>query len=482
MSNQVQGQFFIDSLSIVNQYDESVDIKNLATNFKLYESIYNKFITGEISIIDGLDLLKNYRFTGQEFIRFSIKQAEGVGDTSDSEFSIDKTFRIYKVDNINRMKDTIQTYVLRFCDPKMLTVRKKKISKVMRGRYDQMLQNLLIDEANFRVQDFDLWEETSPDNKQFLAPNLSIVGCMDYIIANSNTDDNGAYRNSCFFYQSVNGGFRFASFETMASMEFPLEFSYSLRNNILDTDEENINSEKGLNTQILRLEKPEQFNTLEGTVNGAYSSFMRVYDPIRKIEEEDYYDMKETFDRNQKGHISGYPMMMLEENERIMSTHNLIDGQVSPDVKEIDVELPANQEYDALIHYDQIQPNAFDNSSTLGDAVYEGRTLEHNGVLERKALMEMLQQNRLIVTIPFRTDISAGIVIKLNIPSSSSAQDGGDREDKVNDNRYLITDIAFSGDPMKNQGVCNLEVVKESYARDISKEQPLENVAPPRET
>ncbi len=71
--NYVAGEFFIDSFTLINQYQESLDISSLCSNFTLYESIYNKFLTGEVHIIDGLNLPRNFRLTGQEYIRIAIR-------------------------------------------------------------------------------------------------------------------------------------------------------------------------------------------------------------------------------------------------------------------------------------------------------------------------------------------------------------------------------------------------------------------------
>ena len=76
------------------------------------------------------------------------------------------------------------------------------------------------------------------------------------------------------------------------------------------------------------------------------------------------------------------------------------------------------------------------------------------------------------MTIPLRTDLSAGLIIKLNIKSPELAGDGV-IEDKVNDNRYLITDLSITADPLTKRGVCHLEYVKESYATKIETFEPL---------
>ncbi len=101
------GAFYIDAFSLVNQYNETVDIRGLVINFQLFESIFKKFVKGEVSIFDGMNLLKNFRFTGQEFIRISIKQRDVGSQPAPKEFSIDKTFTI--VDAINH-RDGIRHY------------------------------------------------------------------------------------------------------------------------------------------------------------------------------------------------------------------------------------------------------------------------------------------------------------------------------------------------------------------------------------
>ena len=78
--NMQGGVFSIDAINLVNQEGESVDIQTMVHTFRLYESIYNKFVTGDIHIIDGLDILKNFKLVGDEYIRVAIKQIEGMGE------------------------------------------------------------------------------------------------------------------------------------------------------------------------------------------------------------------------------------------------------------------------------------------------------------------------------------------------------------------------------------------------------------------
>ena len=50
--NYAAGEFFVESFTLVNQYNESVDLTNMVSNFQLYESIFNKLVTDDVSVLD----------------------------------------------------------------------------------------------------------------------------------------------------------------------------------------------------------------------------------------------------------------------------------------------------------------------------------------------------------------------------------------------------------------------------------------------
>ena len=472
--NYAVGEFVVEAFTLINQYNESLEITNMVMGFKLYDSIFNKFVTGEVSVADGLNLPKNFRLTGQEYIRISIKQKEGNDEEAEEAFSIDKTFRIYKLDNIIRVDEITQAYVLRICDPRMFYARKKKISQTLRGRYDQILQNALIDVGKFKVEEFDAWEQTKPDNKQLICPNWSVAQLTDYIVNNSQVGENHAFKNDMFFYQTLNGGFRFQSFDSMCTQEFPIPFS-NIPRNTSQTEDENLNAPLGLNSAILVYKKPQMFDTLQATVGGAYASTLKVYDPIRKLEEENVYDLESSMKKG--NHVSGHPMLYVDDLERVLTAGEVTEMTTSPEVSETDVDIQPTQEFGGVIINDYHNQHSFDNATSLSEPeVFESRKLNDSGVLERRALLDILQQHRIQVTIPLRTDLSVGMIIKF-VMTTPETMGEGDKADKVNDDRYLITDLAVEGDTVSKTGTCTLECVKESYAQKIATAKPLEEVS-----
>ena len=95
MENRKAGEFFITSISLTNQHKESVEISKLITGFRMYESIFKKYCTAEIHFIDGLNLIKNFRFTGQEYVRIAVKMKVGIGEKADNLDSVE-VYQIFR--------------------------------------------------------------------------------------------------------------------------------------------------------------------------------------------------------------------------------------------------------------------------------------------------------------------------------------------------------------------------------------------------
>jgi hypothetical protein len=176
-------------------------------------------------------------------------------------------------------------------------------------------------------------------------------------------------------------------------------------------------------------------------------------------------------------HISGFPMLYTDDMERVLRPNEIVDPAVSPTIDEIDVDINPIEEFDSLIIRDYHNQHSFDNATSLSDPeVFESRKLNDSGVLERRALLDILQQHRIQVTIPLRTDLSVGTIIKF-VMTTPETMGEGDKADKVNDDRYLITDLAVEGDTVSKTGTCILECVKESYAQKIETAKPLDEVS-----
>jgi hypothetical protein len=477
----ISGQFSVESIALVNQHQQSIDIRDLVQEFRLNESIHNKFCSATFAIADGIDLIKNFKMTGQEFIRISIKQKEGTPEEpiadAVSENSIDKTFRIFKIDNLKQdvRNAPMQMYLIRCVEPRLYTCRRTRLSRVFRGSYDDILENIFVNHAKIAIEEFDHWEETLPDNIQFIAPNWTVGSVIDHCLNHASKGNDSVWRNGMFFYQTLNGGFRLKSIDQMFQDEFPVTFSMYPRN-AADVVGLDLNAPGGLNSQIISMEKPQIFDTLQGTVGGAYASKLEAYDPVRKLSEDASYDIEETFKRQSDKHLSKFPMLHIDKGkgEFFLTTENQTDPMIPPKITELDNDLAPNEynhdQREALVVNTYSMNHSWDNASDITvDPLHRGVESKDNSRLERIALLETLEQNRCIITIPLRTDLSVGTIIKLEVPPQQPSVEGHKHTDQLNDNRYLITDIAVHAQPQKHRGHMVLECSKESYKKEPAK-------------
>jgi len=256
----------------------------------------------------------------------------------------------------------------------------------------------------------------------------------------------------------------------MATQEFPLVFSYIPRS-ADSQDGVDLNAPQGQNTQILQYSKPQMFDTLRGTVGGAYASLMKSYDPLRKLEGDIIFDLEESHAKGD--HVSGHPMVMTGENEVTYRANTITDPNESPSYDEIDIDLPINEAYESVVLYTNTPNHDFDNSDSVGaEDTFVGDVFKDNASLERRALMENLQQHRIMVTIPVRTDLSVGTVVKLGLPSAESQHDGASTKDVLNDDRYLIIEHCVDFNPLTKKGVSTIECVKQSYTKKVKDHKP----------
>ena len=384
-----------------------------------------------------------------------------------------------------RHNDNLQYYRLDFVDPTLFIANTERFSKVLRGRFTDLLFKFLRFSLGVPLDKIGHWEMTESENNQVICPNWKGTKVIDYLVNNADMGTNSSWRNGLFFYQTMIRGkqsqqFNFKSIDSMCSGE---------ESNVNDKIGTTINkvhkfhlkpSSSAGDTmnreQIIRFRRPQVFDTLVGTVKGAYASHSKTYDSVRKIEKETIYDIEETMDRG-SFHVSQYPLIRTEnvlENgyEKAFTTGNPIAEEFPP-VKDLphQFQMPPNKQKNNMVVYDFDSNHDFDNSSDLSsDEAFVGHKVKDNSVLERQALKEILNQYRVEIIIPIRTDISVGTIIELVIPEAEVQDDTSSTKDKINDNRYLVADMSLSANIQAGEGILTLECLKESYAQKIERD------------
>lgn len=447
-NHQEYGKVELEEVSIQyqNQEDDKIDIQLLVSSISLYESIYSKHTTGKMLVVDGRNLIKNLSLTGQELL--TIKYRLPYKTESGKEEVIERKFRIYKITNVLKQEETdiLQGYNVFFCEPNAFRTKEERISKTLRGSHKQMIESLFTDlEISEDVQNI---EETEGEKHQFIVPNWSINRTLDWVVNNANPIKKNSYKNSMFLYQTLDGQYHLKSMDSMLEESYPYIFSHIIKQNNSQISEE----EK--NRIILQASKPQEFDTLHGTSTGTYSSMLKVYDPIRKIEEINVYDIKDTTSRRNE---------VSENTANSEMQGSIIKPLVSSeeDTGRYGEKPFAERKFNTTILNDYTTTHAFDNAKKLSDTeVFEGVKHIDNSRLERHSLMGILQQNRIEVMVPLQTEVQVGQKIKLGLPLGQIAIEDSPKVQE--DTTYLIISLATHINATNMVGTTNLECSKES--------------------
>lgn len=469
--------FDLKSIHLVNQEQMSINLRDLISGFQIYESIQDKFISGEVVFVDGVNLPKLFRFTGQEYIRISMTDGR-----EDSPLH-DMTFRVSKQTNqVRNDVGILQGYKLNIEDPSLIKAYTKRISKVFRGKQSDMLKNILLkgsendkNTLGLSEEDLGIWQDTESDNNQFICPNWTIMSAIAHFIEEADYSTDSLWRNGMFFYQTFDGKFNLKSIDEMCNTnEDDIQhFVYKPHSGGLDS----LDSDK---KQILEVSKPISFNTIRGTISGMYASKSETYDPITGVVKENVYDIEETIGRGKSPHVTnqGAPILRTLSTLRVgeelgLSTKDVESGMDTPEVIQVpkwNNEAP-NKQKDNLVLYNHNHNHDFDdNKDFTSNDVFVGDKVTNNSKLERLALKELLKQEIISIILPIRTDVSVGNVIQLAIPEPEIQDEKSDTKDTINDNRYLVINKCITVNNAKHKGSLHLECVKETFS-EITEEK-----------
>ncbi len=488
---KIQGECIIDSICLVNQDDDIIDISQVCSNINFFESIDQYFCSGRLSVVDSRELIKNFKLVGQESLTVKIRPRDDT-NTQDGyatkENSIFRTFRIYSITD-EKVLDTInaKTYVLHFVDPKYFLTNQKRISKVLFGSWSDILlkeyRELCFKDREEPANLTDHWEKSDGENKQLVCPDWTFTELTDYIVATAKElETKSPFENDMFFYDTIFGGVnRFMSFAKMLTLETPVTFDTYPRIDIATgEDDPNMNAPyTGLNTQILEFERPKRANLIEAILGGAYASKLTSYDPIRKIDRVMSYDSGETYHKiKEKNNI--FPLVKLDYAEKV-SKATRSDGQNVPDILDQYQTLSLNETLSAdALSFDRINPtNIFSVSDQLVDSTssenkqeYIANEFKDDALCKRNSLLLLMDQLKISVVIPFRTDISCGTMIRLSLPLVEPNSEKA--SNKMDNGSYLITKVNHEIEPIMNRGIMRLECIKIGYDTDLVNYTPLD--------
>jgi hypothetical protein len=411
----------------------TVDIRSMMVEISYYEDIFRGSVTGEILISDSISMIDRLGLCGGEFLNLIFKK--GAGEVS-------KIFRIYRVSERILQKQELEVYTLHFCSEEFFYSEQKKISKAYKGKRiseiatDVLSKELLIQNKYINIHETKgLYDLIVP----YKSPFETLQWLTNYALADT-------YSGADFMFFENSGGFNFVSLQKLYTQAAYDSYKYDIKNiGDLGSDSELQRDFKGFKSYTYL----DTFDTLYGTVNGAFASKTLSVDPTTRR----FFETN--FDYNKDYYLKN---VQLNDSRVINNTPNREKKLM-------------NEMYDStykvvVSNREQVKAKGISGEPW---AVQNDNATE-TYVPYRTAQMSLSHYTRLKVVLSGDPNLSVGKIIKVTLPSSASKSDGvGYNEGEIDyyhSGRYLISAVRhmIKADLRYE---CVLEVVKDSLGTGL---------------
>jgi hypothetical protein len=431
---------------IIKSEDTSVDITTVVSSINIYQSIYDPFVTGDISIIDvpSNRVTKNFRGgivgKGEELI-FNLS-------TKTTAVSRDKTinaekFYIYKVSMLplesageQGIFKQITTY--HFCSKGMIENEFKKIRKSYKDKISTIVSNI-----GQKYLSLDVVVDEETDSKQkVIIPNLSPMKAIMWLttraysgssgqsttVSNKNTSKDSKQNHNFVFYEDIDRVHHFTSIGSLMKKE-----------PAIGTKEDD-----GITIRMM----PDN-NVVSGKINQksfeALQHIAKEFSPLNNIKDGMYASTCLTFDITRKKYAKTtlrYDELFKKQNH--LYDRQLVDKNFSPTTS------PINAVYDnpeTVIKYYPKATKLYSVDEKPGNPDNPSNNVD-KWLLQRIASMAAMDQFGIDVEIKGNVGISLGDVVFFGRPQVDSVGTKESR-DPFFVGKFLITKIKHT---LENRG------------------------------
>jgi len=427
--------FYLEKINIVTPKN-IINIKSLFVELSYYEDIFRGTVSGHVLISDSISIIDRLGLSGNDFLELKFRKSKLVEEGQ----SISKYFRIFRVGERVLNNAETENYSLHFCSEELFLSEQTKVSKAYDGKtIEEIVTDIL--NKHMQIDKKYLNIESTEGPYDFVIPYKKPFDAINWLASYAIPTKAKTVKGADFVFFENSQGFNFRSIQSLFDSKTYQEYIYSQRRdsaNELGRDLITIKSYTFLDT----------FDTLYGTVSGAFANRLITIDPLTRR----YTDTK--FD-----YVSDYQNKLKlgdkKRNSLINNTQNRL-GKT------------ANQNYDAVLKVmttNANQKTAVGISDKQNDAVAKDIRVEKY-VPYRTAQLALSHYVRLKLTIAGDPNLTVGTTINVNLPSSASKADGGGLNegilDKQYSGKYLITSVRhIISSKMRYETV--LEVVRDSY-------------------
>lgn len=416
---EVPGDIVVSQLLLISpNQGKAVDLRDYLIELNIYESMFRPGITGTIFLADSRNLVKLFPIVGEELLLVKAKTP-----TMPDAGAIHKVFRVHALKNKTYTQDgNSQIYKLNFTSIELFRDFSNPIYKSFNGKPHDLVAEIFreyLQFSRFIKEDFTPSEDRTSlflldesDNQvKFVSPGWSPIQCINWLTDKSFLVN----KSSNFMFWETTKGFYYGSTNSIFNNTLNVSIgNYIYSSSFVGNMKEKL-AEKLVTINSLTVEKA--FDQMTNNLEGYISNRLIDINLYNKTYENVDYDHGENF--NRYTHTEG------ENSSPLFSPFTSRNPLVYQ---------KTNYKYPKLYN------NTVDNFSETENIRFGNR---------RSNLLE-LDNYRMKISIPGRTDIESGNLINISLPRGMPAtgeEKSESGKDEVYSGYYLITAINHKINP-----------------------------------
>lgn len=369
-----------------------VNMYNMFTEINIYEDITQNTMSGNLVVVDSLNLISTVPFVGEEFVDLVFRSPQYTDNVTLS-------FQIYKISERYRTNDRTQTYTLHFCSVEQVQNFEMSISRPFDGEISNTVQQIFLEDFA-TIKSLTIHPAKYPIKG--VVPNWTPFKWLNWLAERSVDSETDGSSYVCFENKK---GFVFSSLEKLSQQQPIAEYVVGI-NNLRDQTTGRQGYRK-LDEAIKYVDsyviKPS-FDQISNRRSGMYNSTMYTYDISTKTYDKKVFSYDQSFDKF--GHV--------ESNKLISKTNLVSDSELS-----------------ALFFVAK--------HSNLYTGLTDNEHFEA-WVQQRASLIASYHQQQIEITVPGDTNVNVGDTCVFRCPSLEPTSDQR-TEDPLYSGKYLITSI-----------------------------------------
>jgi hypothetical protein len=437
-SSQVQyaGEINLEYLRIFSSEGVRADLSSIVVEINLFESIFSTAFTGNIIIVDTLNLIEKLPILGQEYIELKCSTPQ---ENPTKESVIEKRFVLHSIVAREDISTGAQAYSLDIATEDSLINLKTRVSK----SYTNTINNIVSDVLAIKLgspQDLNI--EPTLGIRRIVSPNVHPYTLINMLKkeAVSTLSNNASLPPHFLFFENKNG-FNFVSLQSLYNNGIVArlhsgdkESDESLGREAYHKDDTKIAQS---NKRILSYSFGANNDLSSNITNGMMGSNLTTHDIYNKSYQNYNYDYFRDFNKHDRTETHGKPIY----NESSGPQKYLMSEFTNSSIK---VHPTCGLETDKQ-HY--------------GDGDLRANKPQ-DWILDRQAKMfELTNGGTINISMNGNTNMTVGDMVHIYIPVTGVDHD--DEEVESTSGNYLITKLRHAISPQQKQHEIHMQLVRD---------------------